>query len=73
MSQRHSSRLLIPAGPAKSSLFQPLEARNTLPPVSALFIDWVLLIGCRSCAEHVFQAALLSRNCEFQGAVDPRV
>ena len=33
MSQRHSSRLLTPAGPAKAPLFQPLGAKPQSAPV----------------------------------------
>jgi len=73
MAQRYTSRLFILHWPAEATFFQSFEARNTLPPVSALFIDWVLLTGCRSYAEHVSRAALLPRSCGFQGAVDPRV
>jgi len=54
-------------------LFHALEARNTLPHVSASFINWVLAIDCRFCTELVFQGAPLSHNCGFQDAGDPHV
>jgi hypothetical protein len=50
--------------------FVALEARNTLPPVSASFIYWVRSIAYRLCTEKVFQGALPSRNCGFQDARD---
>jgi hypothetical protein len=66
-------RILRHADPEGGPLFHALEARNTLPHVSASFINWVLAIGCRFGTERVFQGAPLSRNCEFQDAGDPRV
>jgi hypothetical protein len=66
-------RILRHADPEGRPLFHALEARNTLPHVSASFINWVLAIGCRFGTERVFQGAPLSRNCGFRDAGDPRV
>ena len=72
MAQTHSLRLVFGYWPAKSSTFQPFEARNTLPPVVVFFIDWELGASNSPCAEPFSQGARLSRSEAPRGAVSLR-
>jgi hypothetical protein len=62
MAQTHSIRLVFGYWPAKSSTFQPFEARNTLPPVIVFFIGWVLGASNSPCPQPFSRGERLSHS-----------
>jgi hypothetical protein len=72
MAQTHSIGLVFGYWPAKSSTFQPFEARNTLPPVVVFFIDRELGASYSPCVEPFSLGARLSRSASPRDLVNLR-